>query len=175
MIPQEKTESVERALRTAFGVTAAEAIEPLTRGNNITSLVFRIVVQGSAYLLKVSMRAIDPTRHYSCMAAAADAGLAPRVRYANVDDGISITDFVETVPFTAAEALLRMPGVLRTLHALPPFSGVPDHLNTTCTFLTNLGPATTGFLEKFQAANILPEAETAQFLDFHAQFSSAYP
>ena len=80
----------------------------------------------------------DMARHISCMQAAADAGLAPRIRYSSVEDRISFTDFVETVPFPATEALRRVPAALRILHALPPFPTVP--FNTTCTLLLNKGP-----------------------------------
>src|SRR5580765_2226345 len=96
------------------------------------------------------------------MQAAADAGLAPAVRYARAEDRISITDFVETVPLPAPDALVRIPATLRTLHALPPFPGSP--FNTTCTFLLNKGSALDGFLQKFRASSILPENEAEELL-----------
>jgi hypothetical protein len=49
---------------------------------------------------------MDPGRIFACMSAAAEAGLAPRVRYNKAEDGISITDFVEAVPFPATQALV---------------------------------------------------------------------
>lgn len=51
MIPQENSAAVTRGLREAFGVTAFEDICMLTKGHT-SSLVFRIVVQGSPFLLK---------------------------------------------------------------------------------------------------------------------------
>src|SRR4051794_31920691 len=124
MIPQEKSAAVTRGLHEAFGVTAFEDICMLTGGNS-TSRVFRIIVRGSPYLLKMIMRTDDPTRHYACMKAAAEAGLAPHVWYANVEDRTFITDFVKVAPFPVSEALVRIPAALRRLHALPPFPGVP--------------------------------------------------
>ena len=106
------------------------------------------------------------------MQAAADAGLAPRVRYANSEDRISITDFVEAVPLPATDALVRIPAALRTLHALPPFPGSP--FNTTCTFLLNKGPALDGFLQKFRASSILPEDETEELLARYQQVAAVY-
>ena len=97
MIPQEKSEAVTRGLREAFGVTEFEDISRITRGRT-ASLVFRIIVGGSPYLLKIITRAEDPTRHYTSMKAAAEAGMAPRVLYTNIEDHISITDFVEAEP-----------------------------------------------------------------------------
>lgn len=93
MIPQEKSEAVTRGLREAFGVTEFADISRITKGHT-TSLVFRIIVGGSPYLLKIIMRSEDPTRHYTSMKAAAEAGIAPRVWHTNIDDKISITDFV---------------------------------------------------------------------------------
>ena len=96
------------------------------------------------------------------MNAAAEAGVAPRVWYTSVEDRISITDFVEQAPFPGTEALVRMPATLRTLHALPPFPRVPNHINTSCMFLINKGPALDGFIQRFQAANILPKGESEE-------------
>ena len=174
MIPQEKSAAVTRGLREAFGVTAFEDIRRLTRGN-ATNLVFRIVVRGSPFLLKIIMRTDDPTRHFTCMKAAAEAGLAPHVWYTSVEDRVAITDFVEETPFPVTDALVRIPAALRTLHALPTFPGVPDHINTSCMFLINKGPAVDGFIQKFHAANILPEGKTEELLALHAQLAAVYP
>ena len=100
MIPQEKSTAVTRGLREAFGVTEFEHIRMITKGNT-TSRVFRIVVRGSPYLLKIIMRADDATRHYTNMKAASEAGLAPHVWYTSVEDKICITDFVEAADFPA--------------------------------------------------------------------------
>ena len=174
MIPQEKSAAAARGLREAFGVTAFEDIRGLTRGHT-SSLVFRITVRGSPFLLKIIMRTDDPTRHFTCMKAAAEAGLAPHVWYTSIEDRISITDFVEAVPFPVTEALVRMPAALRTLHALPPFPGVPNHLNSSCMFLMNQGTAVDGFIRRFQAANILPEGESQEILPRYAQLAAVYP
>src|SRR5690348_2713498 len=124
MIPQEHIAAATRGLNQAFGVNAYDDIRDLTDrpGSN---RAFRIVVRGSAYLLRINTRRGDTARHFACMQAASDAGLAPRVRYARPEDRISITDFVESVPLPATEALRRIPAALRTLHAQPPFPVAP--------------------------------------------------
>jgi len=165
MIPQEKTAAVTRSLREAFGATAFEDILIMPRGLT-SALVFRIVVQGSPYLLRIITRTDafgDPTRQFTCMRAAAAAGLAPRVRYASIEDRISITDFVDTVPFPESEALVRMPGVLRTLHALPPF---PKELNYVTVDRT---------IRKFQASDILPKIEIDEVFNQYERLSAVYP
>lgn len=176
MIPQEKSAAVARGLGDAFGVSAFEDIRRITKGHNF-ALIFRIVVQGRPYLLRIMMRKtmLGPEREFTCMKAAAQAGLAPHVWYTSVEDQISISDFIPEVPFPPTEALVRMPAVLRTLHALPPFpEGVP-HLDTTCLFLLHKGPALDGFIQKFQAAHILSPSETEELFAWHAQLAAVYP
>ncbi|HKD07580.1 MAG TPA: phosphotransferase [Bryobacteraceae bacterium] len=167
MIPQDKIAAVTRGLNETFGVAAFDEIRDLTErpGSN---RAFRIVVRGSAYLLRINTRAGDMARHFHCMQAAADAGLAPRVHYANAEDRVSITDFVVTAPLSAAEALRRVPAALRALHALPPFPVAP--FNTTCTFLLNKGPALDGFLQKFRDADFF-----AQYARIAEAYSSLDP
>jgi thiamine kinase-like enzyme len=108
------------------------------------------------------------------MKAAAEAGLAPRVRYSSVEDKISITDYIEAAPFPMAERRERMATALRTLHALPPFRGAPNHINTSCTFLVNKGPAVEGFIRGFQAANILSTDESARLFSWYEQVAAVY-
>jgi aminoglycoside phosphotransferase (APT) family kinase protein len=176
MIPQERSAAVTRALREAFGVPAFEDIRTVANDGFSGALVYRIVVQESPFLLRMITRTNDSTTsdHFACMKAAAEAGLAPKVHYSSVEDRISITDFVEAVPFSAAEALIRMPAVLRKLHALPPFPPRASHLNTSCTFLLHEGPARGAIIQKFQAANILPKAESDELFVRYAQTAAAY-
>lgn len=170
MIPEEKMAAVTRALNDAFGVTAFDHIRDLTErpGSN---RAYRMVVRGSTYLLRINTRPGDMKRQIDCMHAAAEAGLAPRVRYASAEDRISVTDFVETVPFLAADALRRVPATLRTLHALKPFPQAP--FNTTCTLLLSEGPALHGFLQKVRASNILPEQDLEKLLAQYKRLAAA--
>lgn len=174
MIPQEKCAAVARGLREAFGAAELEEIRVITVGQT-TSRVYRIVVSGSAYLLKIILRGDDASRHYANMRTAAEGGLAPRVWYTNVEDKVSITDFVEALPFPAAEALVRMPRVLRALHGLAPFAGVPHQLNTSCMFLMNKGPALDGFLDRMRTGRFLPEGEKEEVLALHGEMAAIYP
>jgi aminoglycoside phosphotransferase (APT) family kinase protein len=171
MIPQQKIAAATRGLNEAFGVAAYDDIRDLTErpGSN---RAFRIVVRGTAYLLRINTRAGDMARHFSCMQVAADAGLAPRVQYASAEDRISITDFVEAAPFPATDALRRVPAALRAVHALPPFAVAP--FNTTCTFLLNKGPTLNGFLQKFRHANLLPNHDVEELLTQYARIAAAY-
>ncbi len=174
MIPPEKQAALARGLSEAFGVTEFEDIRML-KGGMTSALVFRIVVRGTPYLLRIIMRTDSTTeRHLACMRSAAEEGLAPRVWYTSPEDRISITDFVEAVPFPESVALLRMPTVLRRLHALPPFPAALPHLNTTCTFLLNKGPALDGFFPMIHSANLLTKDVSAELFTRYAEIAAAY-
>jgi hypothetical protein len=173
MIPPEKMAMVTRGLREAFGVSQFEDIRRIAKGHT-PSLVARMVVQGAPYLLKIMGYRGDFARHHACMRAASEAGLAPRIRWAGVEEQIFITDFVEAIAFPPGEALARMPAILRRLHALPPFPDVPDRINTSCLFLLNQGPALDAFLERIRSANIFPKAETEDVFARYAQLAAAY-
>jgi hypothetical protein len=166
MIPQEKSAAVFRGIREAFGATAIEDIRKMTKGLS-SDLVFRIVAQGSPYLLRIMTRIderMDPGRIFACMSAAAEAGLAPCVRYSNAEDGTSITDFVEAVPFPETQALVQLPGTLRRLHALPPF---PQAFN----YVT----AHNGFIWRFRNAGLIPKGEIEEIFTRYEQVCAAYP
>lgn len=166
MIPEAKKGVVVRALQEAFGVSEFEDIKELTAGLS-SALVFRIVVKGRPYLLRVivSTEAMhNPTRQFACMKAAAEAGLAPRIWYANVDDRVSITDFVEARPFPLGDALTRAPATVRAVHALPPFPKLVNYVESM-----------DGFVKKFRDAKTLPESETEEVFRQYARVSSVYP
>ncbi len=166
MIPTEKGAAVLRGLHKAFGTTVIEEVRTAPKGLS-SDLVFRIVVQGSPYLLRIMTRideSMDPGRIFACMRAASEAGLAPCVRYSNPEDGISIADFVEAVPFPATQALVLLPATLRKLHALPPF---PKAFN----YVT----AHNGFIWRFRKAGLLPAGEIEEVFTQYEKVCAAYP
>jgi len=166
MIPEAKKAAVARALHETFGVTEFENMRILTAGLS-SALVFRIVVKGRPYLLRVITRtdAInDPIRQFACMKSGAEAGLAPRIWYTSIEERFLITDFVEAHPFPITKALVGLPVTLRTLHALPPFPKTVNYLD-----------AMAGFIHKLHAAKILPESETGELVQLHERVMSVYP
>jgi thiamine kinase-like enzyme len=176
MIPPEKTAAVAKALRKALGADACDDIRRISNGAFNKVLVYRIVAKRVPYLLRIIQRADDPTCHFTCMRAAAAAGLAPRVLYTSVEDRVAITDFVEgVVALPRTEAIIRMPRLLRSLQTLPPFPERASHLNTSCTFLLHKGPALDGLLERFRTADILPKDQTEELLARHSQLAAVYP
>src|SRR5450432_2360310 len=166
MIPEDKKPAVTRALQTAFGVSEFEDITQLTAGLS-SALIFRIRVQGNHYLLRIITRtdAInDPTHQINCLKAPTEAGLAPKLWYASIEDRILITDFIEAKPFTLTEARLKMPDLLKRLHALPLF---PYRLN----YLERMD----GFVQKFLDAKILPESMTNELISQYKKTLTVYP
>ena len=177
MIPEAKTAAVTRALSEAFGVTEFENIRLMTAGLT-SALVFRIVVRGHPYLLRVITRTdanTDPTRQFTCMKIAADAGLAPRVWYTNIEDRVAIMDFVEARPFPTTERVVRLAATLRALHALSPFPKLVNDYDTAPTFLFRSSAFKDSFIQSFQAAKVLPDSETEELLRLYARVASVYP
>jgi hypothetical protein len=166
MIPEEKMAAVTRGLREAFGVTEFEDIRKITKGLG-SELAFRVVVMGTPYMLQIITRVneqTDPQKQFTCWRAAAQADLAPRLCYASVEDGISISELVEAEPFPIAEALVRIPAALRRLHALPPF---PKTFN----YVT----AHNGFIWRFRSAGLLPKNEIDEAFTRYVQLCAVYP
>jgi hypothetical protein len=67
MIPEEKNAAVARALHEIFGVTEFADICRMTKGLS-SDLVFRIVVRGAPYLLRIMTRIderMDPNRIFA--------------------------------------------------------------------------------------------------------------
>ena len=100
MIPDSKQSAVMRALHEAFGVNEFEELHLLSGGLS-SALAFKIIVRKNPYLLKILRTEIisDPAHEFACMETAAEADIAPRIWYANVEDRILITDFVEAKPY----------------------------------------------------------------------------
>jgi Phosphotransferase enzyme family len=166
MIPEEKNAGLARALQEAFGVTEYEEIRSV--GTSLGSnLVFRIVVKGCCYSLRIIMRVneqTDPQRQFTCLQAAAEAGLTPRVWYASIEDGISITDFVEPAAFPLGDALVLIPATLRRLHALPSF---PKEFN----YVT----AHKGFIWRFRETGPFPKDQIEEVFPRYEQLCAVYP
>ena len=170
MIPPEKSAAVSRGLAVSFGTPDVLVDIEETRGvpkRLGSDLVFRIVVNGSPFHLRIMTRIDErnePARIFTCMNAAAEAGIAPRVLYSSAEDSIAITDWVETVSLPPAEALVQLPATLRRLHALPLFPK---------TF--NYATAHNFFIWKLRKSDLLPHSEIDEVFRRYEQICAAYP
>jgi thiamine kinase-like enzyme len=166
LIPEIKITAVKNALLVAFGVNEFEDISQLTAGLS-SALIFRIVVLGIPYLLRIITLTDamgDPSHYYRCMKPAAEAGLAPRIWYAGIEDRISITDFIEAKTFPISVARMKMPGVIKRLHSMSRFP-----------FRVNFFDFVDGLVQKFQDAKILPANMTEELFHLYAKISRVYP
>lgn len=168
MIPEAKQPAVRGALIAAFGIDDYEDIR-LLNGGLSSALAFKIIVRGNPYLLKVLRAEVisDPAKEFACMQAAAEAGIAPRIRYASIEDRVLITDFVEARPYPEDASSLLIPQIvptLRRLHSLPQFPKVVDYFG-----------AIDRFIERFQAEKILPVNETEELFSRYAEVQKVYP
>ena len=166
MIPEAKQPAVTRALQAAFGVDDYEDIRLLTGGLS-SGLACKIIVKSNPYLLKILRKEMigDPRHEFDCMQAGAEAGIAPRIWYASVEDRILITDFVEARPFPEDILALIVP-TLRTLHGLPRFPApqMGSYFDTA-----------NAFARRFQAANLLPDSATEEVFRRYAEVIKVYP
>jgi thiamine kinase-like enzyme len=164
MIPENKQLAVSKALREAFYADGFDKIQQLTKGLS-GALVFKITVHKISYLLRIITHARDkPEYYFECLQAAAKAGVAPRIHYLNMEDKISITDFVQDRHFPIAEARIKMADTLRHLHSLPKFT---HHLNYI--------DASDGFLQKFLASDIVPKSDIKDLIELYARIGNVYP
>lgn len=172
IIPSEKVAGVQKALTNTFGNQSIQSITPLSGGLS-TALVYQVVVEGRAYVLRLIMHIdplSDPVRQYQCMRLAADAGIAPAVHYTSTEDAISIVDYIEplrpmTAAFASADAfLIALAQAVKAIHATPLFPP-----------LVNFMDGVDGFIAMFKASNTLPTSATAEHFELYAQIQEHYP
>jgi thiamine kinase-like enzyme len=171
LLPSPKVAAVEKGLQSAFATTSVDSITPLAGGLS-TALVYKIVVHGKPYVLRIIMHVDalnDPARQFTCMRLAADAGIAPPVYYSDAQDAVAIIALIETVPmwehFPSRDALLcELAQTVKAIHATPLFPK-----------LVNFMDGVDGFIERFKTSKTLPESATAEHLRYYAQIQQMYP
>jgi aminoglycoside phosphotransferase (APT) family kinase protein len=131
--PAAHRETIRSALKAAFGSTPIDAITPITGGASGAS-TFRVEVRGRRYVLRLE-GVPSPLRNphqYVSMCIAADAGIAPMIRYIDETARVAVIDFVEGQPLAGfpggplalAQALGQL---LRCMQATPPFPRFVDY------------------------------------------------
>ena len=98
-VPVERRETARATLAAAFGPSAVEALQPIGGGAS-GALTYRVEASGRSYLLRIETRR-SPLRNphqYECMRIAAEAGIAPALRYVDADAGVAVMDFVRQRP-----------------------------------------------------------------------------
>ncbi|WP_312164687.1 phosphotransferase [Phenylobacterium sp.] len=170
-IPPTAAAAVERGLTAAFGVGRPDAVKPLGGGLS-GARIFKIRVGGIAYLLRLEVERDgfrDPARAYACMGVAAAGMLAPRVRYANADDGVAIMDFIEERPLSLEyrgshdDLVVEVAQTARALHGGPPFPPLVDYLD-----------GVDALIARFQARGLVAPEAMGELLALHGRLRRGY-
>ena len=170
VIPEVHWPAVERALLAAFGTAELDSATPLSGGLS-GAMVLRIRVGGIAYALRLTLSRDplrDPARGFACMRTAAEACLAPTVRYACAADGVAIMDLVAAQPLAhypgdGAGLLVEFGQSVRLLHRTRPFPPLVD-------YLTGVG----ALVRQLRASSLLDPATTEELFARFAELAAAY-
>ena len=117
-----------------FSATDVRAVGPVAGGAS-GAHVYQVVTDDGDFLMRIEgSRCQQRNPHqYTCLSAAAAAGIAPPVRHLDADAGVVIMPFLETVPLTefpggTAAVTSAAADLLVDLHQLAPFPTFGDHL-----------------------------------------------
>lgn len=170
-LPEAKRPAIDRALISAFGTSQLDSITALSGGLS-GALVCRIRVGGIPYLLRVEGERSyfkDPARWYGCMRTAAEAFLAPRVRYACAEDGVAILDYIAEqslayeYPGTRTDMIAELAQAVRALHATPGFPVLTDYMD-----------GMEGVLGQLRASELVRPQALAEVLRRYAELAQVY-
>jgi hypothetical protein len=173
LVPATKIEGIQKAFQCAFGTLMIDDLAPLFGGRS-SALVYKVTVNQKAYVMRLVLQGdalTDPRRHFVALNAAASKGIAPRVHYTNVEDAISIVDFVEHVPLpatswfsTEGQLFRELATRIQAIHSLPLFprfisflDGV-DHL-----------------IQSFKTSGLLPAEAMQEHFRHYAAIQRFYP
>jgi len=158
-IPEHLVPTVERALGAAFGTTTYDDVSALA---GLRAFVCRIVVRGRPYVVRVGATTlVEPAFEIAATRAAAAAGIAPRVWYADAADRVTVSDYIAHAPRPAGFGMQLAPTIAR-IHALPPWPRTIHHLDML-----------DGFIAKLRAADAL--AGLDDVLEAYAAATAHYP
>jgi len=105
------------ALAAALGSAEPPALARVTGGAS-GALTYRVDATDRPYLLRLEtgLNARTNPNHYACMRAAAEAGIAPPLRFVDPDRGVAVMEFIEQRPLQAYPG--GPPALVRELGAL---------------------------------------------------------
>ncbi len=133
IVPEARRDAAAAALVGAFGADDPDRLEPVGGGAS-GALIYRARVAGRWYLLRMETRA-DAMRNphqYVCMTRAAEAGIAPPVRFLDGEGGVVVMDFLTSRPLDefpgGPPALVRAAGELTArLQSVQGFPTLADY------------------------------------------------
>lgn len=160
VIPESHRSRAADALRTALG-DGVTAVHPVAGGAS-GALTYRVSSTTGDHLLRLEANR-SPLRNphqYDCMQIAAEAGVAPPIRYVDADAGVLVMAFVEQRPIS------ELPGgppavaaatasLLARLHGTAPFAAHGDYLDNIrqlIGYVTASGKVVPGLLDSHREA-----------------------
>jgi aminoglycoside phosphotransferase (APT) family kinase protein len=111
-VPEAQRATARLALDGALGTTGVTGLRAVPGGGS-GALTYRVDARGRSYLLRIEsgLNARTNPGHYACMQAAAEAGIAPALRFVDAGRGVALMDFVTQRPLSeypgGAAALVR--------------------------------------------------------------------
>jgi aminoglycoside phosphotransferase (APT) family kinase protein len=175
-VPEPQREPARSALAAVFGPAGVTAIERVSGGAS-GALTYRVEAEGRSFFLRIEARLDAPFRNphqYDCMRIAAEAGIAPPLRYADAGTGTAIMDFMPTRPLTdypggppaLARDLGRLVARLQQTSPFPAHFEFPKivawllgHLRTSGLFADGLLDAHAAGFERIREAYVWDPAE----------------
>jgi len=170
-LPAARRENVHAVLVAAFGRAPIDAITPIIGGAS-TASTFRLDAGGRRYLLRVEGEP-SPLRNphqYVSMRIAAEAGIAPEVRYIDEVARIAVIDFIEQRPLKTypggpralAQALGELFARVQATPAFPHFVNYPDIVARLFAHVRRTGLFAAGLLDAHvERLELLSEAYDA--------------
>jgi hypothetical protein len=132
-IPAERREAARTALTAAYGARPVDGLR-LLQGGVSGALIWRVGIGGRSCVLRLEPERIalpHRQRGYACMTAAAAAGVAPAVRYADPAAGVAVMDYVDGRPLSehpdgAAGLVHELGTLIARLQTTTPFQTLGD-------------------------------------------------
>jgi aminoglycoside phosphotransferase (APT) family kinase protein len=132
-VPEQHRDDVRDALEAAIGFASVSSVRVMAGGAS-GALTFRVEARHDDLVLRIeSIRGPLRNPHqYECMRVAAEAGVAPPIRYLDDEKGILLLPYIEQRPpadFPGGAAALASAGgeLLARLHAAPGFPARSDY------------------------------------------------
>ena len=164
-LPEDRRSAAVAAIHAHLGAGEISAVEHMQGGSGAG--VFRFEMAREGYVLRVEGSNEGPRdnrRAYTCMAIAADGGVAPPVIYADPEAGIAIMRLIRPVQASFAGRLEQTARLLRRLHDLPLFPPEPAP-----------DAAMAWAMGALKGSELLPEAVRREIAAGFGAATTAYP
>ena len=159
-VPEQHRETVESALATTFGASGVSSVLA-SPGGASGALTYRVETRTGDHLLRIETirGSLRNPYQYECMQTAAEAGIAPPIRYVDAGAGVVIMPFVSQRPLTdfpggPPAVASAVAALLARLHRTPTFPAHGDYMDNLARMLAYLersGRVAPGLLDQHAA------------------------